>query len=75
MAERPARAPVERCVASASSGLAQRIPATLSDGTTLDLLANGPADDSDERYSDPLYSRWTKITERIATGAYTDYRL
>lgn len=52
-----------------------RIPATMSDGTTLDLLTNGPADNSDERYSDPLYSRWTKISERIASTAYTDYRL
>jgi hypothetical protein len=52
-----------------------RIPATLSDGTTLDLLTKGPADDSDERYSDPLYSRWTKVTERIASTGYTDYRL
>ena len=41
----------------------------------LDLLTTGPADDSDERYGDPLYSRWTKITERIASGAYTHYRL
>ena len=52
-----------------------RIPAVLSDGTTLDLVTNGPAINSDERYSDPLYSRWTKVTERIASTAYTDYRL
>ena len=52
-----------------------KIPATLSNGATLDLLTNGPAEDRDERYSDPLYSRWTKITERIASVAYTDYRL
>ena len=52
-----------------------RIPATLTDGSTLDLVTNGPADDSDERYSDPLYSRWTKVTERIASAGYSDYRL
>jgi hypothetical protein len=52
-----------------------RIPATLTDGTTLDLVTNGPADDSDERYSDPLYSRWLKINERIASAGYSDYRL
>ena len=51
------------------------IPATFADGTTLDLLTGGAADDSDERYSDPLYSRWTKVFERIASAAYTDYRL
>jgi len=52
-----------------------RIPATLTDGTTVDLVTNGPVDDSAERYSDPLYSRWTKINERIASLDYTDYRL
>ena len=52
-----------------------RIPATSADGTTRDLVNGGPADDSDERYSDPLYSRWTKVTERIASAAYSDYRL
>jgi hypothetical protein len=52
-----------------------RIPATFSTGATLDLVTNGPVTDSDERYSDPLYSRWTKITERIASVAYSDYRL
>ena len=51
------------------------IPATFADGTTLDLLTGGAADDSDERYGDPLYSRWTKVFERIASAAYTDYRL
>ncbi|MDQ2951258.1 MAG: hypothetical protein M3R54_03235, partial [Chloroflexota bacterium] len=51
------------------------IPGTLTDGTTLDLLTGGPADDSSERYSAPLYSRWTKVFERIASAAYTDYRL
>jgi hypothetical protein len=52
-----------------------RIPAVLSNDTTIDLVTNGPTDNSDERYSDPLYSRWTKVTERIASTAYTDYRL
>ena len=52
-----------------------RIPATLADGTQIDLLTNGSVDDRSERYSDPLYSRWTKVTERIASASYTDYRL
>jgi len=52
-----------------------RIPATFSTGATLDLVTKGPITDSDERYSDPLYSRWTKVTERIASTAYSDYRL
>ncbi len=52
-----------------------RIPATLADGTQIDLITNGPVDDRSERYSDPLYSRWTKVTERIASASYTDYRL
>ena len=52
-----------------------RIPATLADGSRIDLLTNGPADDSSERYSDPLYTRWVKVTERIASTSYTDYRL
>ena len=52
-----------------------RMPGTLADGTRLDLLTNGSADDSNPRYSDPLYSRWTKVTERIANASYTDYRL
>jgi hypothetical protein len=52
-----------------------RIPAVLTDGSTLDLVTNGPADDSAERYSDPLYSRWVKINERIASAGYSDYRL
>lgn len=52
-----------------------KIPATFSTGATLDLVTGGPITDRDERYSDPLYSRWTKITERIASTAYTDYRL
>jgi hypothetical protein len=52
-----------------------RIPATLADGTRSDLLTGGAADDSSERYSDPLYSRWAKVHERIASAGYSDYRL
>jgi hypothetical protein len=52
-----------------------RIPAVLTDGTTLDLVTNGPAVADDERYSDPLYTRWVKVTERIASTGYSDYRL
>lgn len=52
-----------------------RMPATLTDGTRVDLVTNGPADDSSERYSDPLYTRWVKVTERIASASYSDYRL
>ena len=51
-----------------------RVPAVLTD-TATDLVTNGPVDDSNERYSDPLYSRWTKINERIASVDYSDYRL
>lgn len=52
-----------------------RMPAVLQDGTRLDLLTGGPADDSSERYSDALYTRWVKVQERIASAAYSDYRL
>ena len=52
-----------------------RMPAVLKDGTRLDLLTGGPADDSSERYSDALYTRWVKVQERIASAAYSDYRL
>jgi hypothetical protein len=50
-------------------------PARLADGTTFDLLTGGPVDDRSERYSDPLYSRWVKVHERIAMQSYADYRL
>ena len=50
------------------------MPAVLADGSTLDLLTGGPVDNSSERYSDPLYSRWAKVQERIASAAYSDYR-
>lgn len=33
------------------------------------------ADNSDERYSEPLQSRWKRALERIASVAHTDYRL
>jgi len=49
-------------------------PAILADGERLDLLSDRGADDRSERYSDPLYSRWTKVHERIASGSYAGYR-
>jgi hypothetical protein len=50
-------------------------PARLMDGTTFDLYTGGPVDDRSERYSDPLYTRWVKVHERIANAGYGDYRL
>jgi hypothetical protein len=50
------------------------MPAVLGDGEQIDLLTGGLPDDSSERYSDPLYSRWAKVQERIASVAYSDYR-
>ncbi len=50
-------------------------PAQLTDGTAFDLYTGGPADDRSERYSDPLYTRWVKVHERIANAGYGDYRL
>jgi hypothetical protein len=50
-------------------------PARRSDGTTFDLYTGGPVDNTSERYSDPLYSRWAKVYERIANSGYGDYRL
>jgi hypothetical protein len=49
-------------------------PGTLADGTRLDLLSSRGPDDRSERYSDPLYSRWTKVHERIASDFYALYR-
>ena len=49
-------------------------PGTLADGTRLDLLSSRNADDRSARYSDPLYSRWTKVHERIASDFYALYR-
>jgi len=50
------------------------MPAVLADGTKIDLLTGKPVV-SNEGYSDPLYSRWTKVQERIASTSYNDYRL
>lgn len=49
-------------------------PATLANGERLDLLSDRGPDDRSERYSDPLYSRWTKVHERIASPSYAGYR-
>ncbi len=49
-------------------------PATLADGTRLDLFSQRGADDRSGRYSDPLYTRWSKVHERIASGFYAGYR-
>jgi hypothetical protein len=49
-------------------------PATLADGTRLDLLSQRGADDRTERFSDPFYTRWTKVHERIASTFYAGYR-
>jgi hypothetical protein len=32
-------------------------------------------DNSSERWSDPFYTRWTKVHERIGSAGYGDYRL
>lgn len=50
-------------------------PARLADGATYDLYSAGTADDRSERYSDPFYTRWVKVHERIAMQSYADYRL
>lgn len=50
-------------------------PARLTDGTTFDLYTGGPVDNVSARYSDPLYTRWVKVHERIANAGYGDYRL
>lgn len=49
-------------------------PATLADGGTYDLLTGGPVSTA-PRWSDPLYTRWVKVFERIANAGYADYRL
>ena len=49
-------------------------PAKLADGGTYDLLTGGPVSTA-PRWSDPLYTRWVKVFERIANVGYTDYRL
>jgi Vitamin K-dependent gamma-carboxylase len=50
-------------------------PARLADDTTFDLYTGAPAADRSERYSDPFYTRWVKVHERIAMPSYADYRL
>jgi hypothetical protein len=50
-----------------------RIPTVLADGTRIDLATGGPISD-EPLYADPLYSRWTKVTEWIASPAGVDYR-
>ena len=50
-------------------------PARLANGTTFDLYTGGPVDNTSERYSDPLYTRWVKVHERIANAGYGDYRI
>jgi hypothetical protein len=49
-------------------------PAKLADGGTYDLLTGGPVSTA-PRWSDPLYTRWVKVFERIANAGYADYRL
>jgi hypothetical protein len=49
-------------------------PAKLADGGTYDLLTGGPVSPT-PRWSDPLYTRWVKVFERIANAGYSDYRL
>jgi hypothetical protein len=49
-------------------------PATLVDGTTYDLFTRGPVN-TEPRWTDPLYTRWVKIFERMANKGYADYRL
>ena len=49
------------------------IPAVLTDGTELDLATGGPPSDA-PLFADPLYSRWTKVTEWIASPGGVPYR-
>src|SRR5207245_5501093 len=42
-------------------------PAKLADGGTYDLLTGGPVSTA-PRWSDPLYTRWVKVFERIANS-------
>jgi vitamin K-dependent gamma-carboxylase-like protein len=50
-----------------------RIPAVLADGTRTDLVT-GRAPSEEALYADPFYSRWTKVTEWIASSANGAYR-
>ena len=49
------------------------IPAVLADGTQIDLATGGPPSDV-PLFADPLYSRWTKVTEWIASPDGVPYR-
>ena len=49
------------------------IPGILADGTHVDLATGGPPSDA-PLYADPLYSRWTKVTEWIASTSGVPYR-
>lgn len=49
------------------------IPAVLADGTMVDLATGRPPSD-EPLYADPFYSRWTKVTEWIASAANVAYR-
>ena len=49
-------------------------PAKLADGTAVDLFT-WRAPDEGPRYADPLYSRWSKVIERMANRDYAAYRL
>jgi hypothetical protein len=49
------------------------IPAVLADGTQIDLATGkGPSDEP--LRADPFYSRWTKVTEWIASASNVAYR-
>lgn len=50
-----------------------RIPAVLADGTRIDLVTGRTTSD-EPLYADPFYSRWTKVTEWIASSANGAYR-
>jgi hypothetical protein len=49
-------------------------PAKLRNGKTYDLFTGGGVS-TEPRWSDPLYTRWAKVFERIANKGYADYRL
>jgi hypothetical protein len=49
------------------------IPAVLADGTQIDL-ATGGAPTDEPLYADPFYTRWTKVTEWIASAENVAYR-
>lgn len=51
-----------------------RIPALLANGNTVDLVT-GRAPSDEPLRADPLYSRWTKVTEWIAAARNAEFRL